>query len=164
MLISSSLKSVSTLFLSISIALIGWGQSPDEIKANFYKAMASSDIALIERELERLEALGPNAEKAYQGALLMKKASLLENAGDKLETFKKGKVMLENAITAVPTNAEFRFLRIMIQENAPKILGYSDNLAEDADVVAASFDELSPELKAAVITYSKNSEMLNTKG
>jgi hypothetical protein len=138
-------------------------QAKDVIKEKFYQAMASSNENLIEVELERLEKLGEAAEMAYKGALTMKKASLLEKPGNKLETFKKGKAMLEDAIAKRPDNGEFRFLRIMIQENAPSILGYGNNLAEDAAMVGDQFHQLSPEVQQAIVGYSKNSKVLHTK-
>ncbi len=138
-------------------------QPKDVTKEKFYKAMSSTDLPLIESELERLEKLGPTAELAFKGALIMKKAGLLDRVSDKLSTFKKGKEMLERAIAAKPDHAEFRFLRIMIQENAPSILGYSDKIEEDANIVGEKFQELPPEVKDAIVAYSKNSKVLNTK-
>ncbi len=138
-------------------------QPKDVIKEKFYQAMSSNDLALVESELQRLEKLGPAAELAHKGALIMKKAGLLEKVSDKLETFKKGKEMLEKAIVAKPASAEFRFLRIMIQENAPSILGYGSNLEEDANMVGEKFHELPKEVQEAIVAYSKNSKILNTK-
>lgn len=140
----------------------GRAQSPDKVKEAFYQAMSSEDLSLINEQLEVLEQLGENSERAYKGALLMKKAALLDQPGEKLSVFKSGRQMLDSAIAAAPGRAELRFLRIMIQENAPKILGYDKDLADDAKMVSDSFHALSPEVKNAVILYSKNSNVLNT--
>ncbi len=158
------LSRILILFILGLSAVKSFGQSKLEVKEDFYVAMSASDLAMVNDQLLALEKLAPNAESAYKGALLMKKAALLDQPGEKLNTFKTGREMLEKAIAADPANPEFRFLRIMIQENAPKILGYDQNLSEDAEVVSTSFQQMNNVLQTAVINYSKNSEILNTKG
>lgn len=101
--------------------------------------------------------------KAYKGALLMKKASLLKRPKYKLETFKSGHDLLESAIENQPGNPEFRFLRLMIQENAPKFLTYHDDIKTDADYIVKNFQQLSPEVKKEVEGYSKTSKTLTSE-
>ncbi len=75
------------------------------------------------------------ATLAYQGALYMKKADFVKGVKDKIKTFKKGAQILEDEIAKKPSNAEFRFLRLAVQEHAPRILKYNKNINEDKKAV-----------------------------
>lgn len=102
-----------------------------------------------------------NEHKAYLGALKMKRSELLKSNKEKLEVFKEGKSLLEHAISGEPKNVEFRFLRLMIQENVPKVLKYSDKVKEDAEFVKTNYKSLSPELRKVVTNYAGSSAALN---
>lgn len=125
-----------------------------------YDALSSSEVALIDEQLKSLEANDKPLSKAYEGALLMKKAGLIKGAGKKLEVFKAGREKLEKAIEGDTDNGEFRFLRLMIQENAPDILGYSKSIQEDAVLVEKKYNEMGEEVKNAIRSYSKDSKAL----
>ena len=49
------------------------------------------------------------------------------------------------------------FIRLIIQEHAPKAVRYQNNITEDAELVISKFDLLSNELKTEVIKYSRTS-------
>ena len=72
--------------------------------------------------------LSETLASAKKGALLMKKASLVRKPGDKLKVFKEGSKLLEAEIAKLPKRIEYRFLRLIIQENCPKFLNYSNNI------------------------------------
>lgn len=129
-------------------------------KSGFYKAVSSDNLTLIENELTSINKSSFSEKEAYRGTLLMKKSGLVSKAGDKLAFFKEGRNMLENAIKNDVTNAEFRFLRLIIQENAPSFLGYKDNLNEDSNFINQNLASLSAEIRAAISDYVKNSKVL----
>ena len=54
-----------------------------------------------------------------------------------------------------------RFLRLIIQENAPKIVHYKSELKNDSELIIKSFNKLAPVVQQAVRDYSKNSKFLN---
>ena len=129
-------------------------------KADYFKAISSEDLNLINSVLKTITHI-PNTEKiAYEGALIMKKASLVSGLSDKLSLFKEGRIKLEEAIDLEGENAEFRFLRIIIQENAPGFLGYNDQLETDSNFVSGHFSGLTSEVQNAVRDYSKKSKFL----
>ncbi len=68
--------------------------------------------------------------------------------------------MLEAAIKDYPENAEFRFLRLMIQEHAPGILGYKNDLEKDSEFIQKSYKSLPDELQQIMVDYSKKSKFL----
>lgn len=129
-------------------------------RAAFYAAMGSKDLATINTQLQLLQKAAIKEKEAFTGALLMKKAGLVGGPAKKLKTFKEGHEKLEAALAKESNNAEFRFLRLMIQENAPKILNYDKDLATDSEFITKHFSELPPAVQKAVTDYSKRSKVL----
>lgn len=125
-----------------------------------YKFLEVADQQALEQRISSLEVDNNLWEKAYKGTLLMKKAEVAKTAAEKLSTFKEGNALLEEAISKDSDNVEFRFFRLIIQENAPKILGYHKNIAEDSLHITNGFSKLHPQLKSAILAYSKNSRAL----
>lgn len=127
-------------------------------KTEYYKALKSENLLLIDQQLEQLKQ-GKN-EGAYSGALLIRKSGLPGNAKDKLNLFKQGHSSLENAIKKDSSNAEFRLLRLIIQENIPKILKYNSETKKDASYLRNSFKKLPESLQKEILDYSKSSKEL----
>jgi len=131
--------------------------------AEYYEVMASDKILDIDNELKILNNLNSSAKGAYEGALMMKKAGLLKKAKDKIDLFKTGRKKLEAVIKVESKNPEWRFLRLMIQENAPKAVNYRSELDTDSKFIANNYKTLSPAVQKAINSYSKNSKILNSK-
>lgn len=137
-------------FISI-LAIIVTGFS----KADFFKTMESGDQSgIIALEKKIAESAVNNDQKAYYGTILMKSSEFQKSAGDKLKKFKEGKVLLEDIIHNNPNNAEYRFLRLMIQENAPKILKYNTNIKDDAAFIRENINKVPGEIKSAITNYA----------
>lgn len=132
-------------------------------KSEFYKTFATTDLSSINSFIQKVSEASFPEKEAYYGALLMKKAGLVSNPKEKLSLFKQGHKKLENAISADTKNVEFRFLRLMIQENAPSILGYKNEIKEDRDVLKSSYKTMPNEAREALMEYSKNSKILHTQ-
>lgn len=146
---------VATAMLSLSFAA---GQSFD--KSAYYKNLSLKDVKRIDDELKLVKNLPLPDRDAYEGALLAKKAGLAGKAKEKLNMFKAGKMKLESAISSDSKNAEWRFLRLIIQENAPKVVNYKNNIKDDSDHVRKNFQSLPEPVKKVVLDYSKNSKVL----
>jgi hypothetical protein len=104
----------------------------------------------------------PVAEKeAYEGALLMKKAGVIKGtAKEKLIFFKSGRSKLESAIAKNNNNIEYRFLRLIIQEHAPKIVKYRNDIEQDSRLIITNFKSLPQDLQQTIADYSKASKVL----
>jgi hypothetical protein len=126
----------------------------------FYKAMKETNKELVNAQLEELESAPSDIRDAFMGTMIMKKAGLGGNAASKLHLFKEGHKMLEAAIKQNPNNAEFRFLRLMIQENAPGFLGYKNDMQKDSEYIRKSYKSLPGEVQHAIADYSKKSKFL----
>jgi hypothetical protein len=129
-------------------------------KKTFYAILKSGKTADIDEELSLLSASSVSEKEAYEGALTMRKAGLVKLPSEKLKLFKKGRIKLETAILNDKDNGEYRFLRLVIQEHAPKIAKYSADVETDKEHVIRSFKNLSPAAQQAIIDYSKNSKIL----
>src|SRR5690606_14362558 len=130
-------------------------------KAEFFKAMESSDAKLIVSiEQKVASSIDSDEKKAYYGAILMKSADFQKTPGEKLKKFKQGKELLESVIASNPNQVEYRFLRLMIQENAPKIVKYDQNIEEDCKLIKSNLSKVSSELKNAISNYTKTSKNL----
>lgn len=129
-------------------------------KSVYYKVLENGNVDEVEIQLQLIESSLNINKEAYGGALLMKKAGLIKGASKKLNVFKEGNRKLEGAIKKDNENAEWYFLRLIIQEHAPKILKYHAEVKKDADIVHKAFKKFSPEVQAAIIQYRKNSDSL----
>ncbi len=129
-------------------------------KSAFYSAMASNDLGAINNQLNILKTTSISEKEAYEGALLMKKAGLVTKAKEKLSLFKAGKIKLEASIKREGGNTEFNFLRLIIQEHAPKIVEYRNNIETDVAAIRSNFKTLPLVVQQAINDYSKKSKVL----
>ena len=128
----------------------------------FYNVLKSGSIEDIDKEILIIEASSIIEKEAYHGTLLMKKAGMVKKAKDKLAYFKKGRIKLDTELHENNTNAEYRFLRLIIQEHAPKVTKYHSQINEDAEYIKKNYKDLLPAVQQAVIDYSKTSTILHT--
>lgn len=130
-------------------------------KATFYSVMKSGDMAAIDNEMTIVNDAPANEREGYTGALLMKKADLQRRAKDKLKFFKEGRIKLETALMADNTNTEFHFLRLAIEEHAPKIVKYRADIEKDKAFVIKNFKNQPPAVQHAILDYCSNSKALH---
>ncbi len=135
------------------------GQNFDRVA--FYGVMAAGKLDDINKELDLLNSAIVNEKEAYEGAMMMRKSGLLKIAKEKLKFFKKGRIKLETALLNDNENCEYHFLRLTIQEHAPKVVKYSAQLETDKQFILKTFKSLSPALQQVIRDYSKNSKILN---
>ena len=136
-------------------------KAADDInRAAFYKAMRDKDKSAVKSQLSDLEKAPEGKLDAFIGAMTMKEAGFGGDPVSKLSLFKKGHKLLEAAIRKEPDNAEYRFLRLIIQENAPNILGYHSDVEKDTEYIRKSYKSLPNDVQQAIVDYSKKSKNL----
>ncbi len=148
------------MFVMVAGFAQGMPQQTSFDRSAFYAAMASSDLDEIDAQFLAVKGSSFAEKEAYEGALMMKKSGMLTRAKDKLSLFKAGRLKLEASITKDKENAEFRFLRIIIQEHAPKIVNYRSELEKDSQLIRANYKSLPPIVQQAIADYSKRSSVL----
>lgn len=101
-----------------------------QINEAFYDVIRSSStdsVRSLAAELESLESPS-SQDQVYLGALYMRMADFQKVPAQKLASFKQGRELLEQEIEKQPKEVEFRFVRMIIQEQAPAFLNYSGEL------------------------------------
>ena len=97
---------------------------------------------------------------AYKGASLTLQAKYAKTIKEKKEGFVNGVDYIEFAITKEPNALEPRFVRLGIQENAPKILKYRSNIEEDKAFLLKQFQHIpSKNLKEHIKDYILQSKL-----
>jgi hypothetical protein len=132
-------------------------------KAAFYNVMSSGDIDAVTNELSIVRSSSINNKEGYEGALLMRQAGLVSRPKKKLDLFKEGRIKLETAIQADADYTEFHFLRLAVEEHAPKIVKYHADIETDKAIVIKNFKTLSPAVQHAILDYCKNSKLLRAE-
>ena len=127
----------------------------------FYRVFSSGTLEEVNTGIKNLgSARHLSQYNAFKGAMLMKKAVLEKTPEAKLNTFKTGYRLLEAEISKSPRNAEFRFLRLAIQEHAPEILKYNKNLQDDKNIVIEGYRKLDPVIQEFILLYGIKSKVL----
>jgi len=132
-------------------------------RKSFYAAFSEGSEESLDREIAKLsEGKNTSFSRACLGAAQMKKSDFLKGASNKVKLFKKGASLLEEEIKNAPNNAEYRFLRLTIQENAPKILKYNQDIEKDKEVLLAGYGRLDPDLKEIIRQYAGRSKIIKS--
>lgn len=156
-----NLKPLIILLLLLSaVAAKGSIKSLAFDKSAFYAALASDNMETLNSQLAVVKTSSFNEKEAYEGVLMMKKAGLVTKAQEKINLFKAGRIKLDAAIKKDKENAEFCFLRLIIQEHAPKIVDYNNNIKTDIAAIRSNYKTLPPVVQQAISDYSKKSKNL----
>jgi hypothetical protein len=129
-------------------------------KSAFYAVMETGNLKDIDAQLSLVRESIITEKNAYEGALLMKKSGIVTKTNEKLSLFKSGRSKLESSILKDNSNIEYRFLRLIIQEHAPKVVKYRNEIKEDSNLIRTHFKNLSPLLQQLINEYSEKSTAL----
>jgi|GEM_PF-461937 len=150
-----------SLVLLLIISLQAAHSQPVASRARVYGLLKAGDADAITAELDKLKDSPWKQKEGYQGALLMKKAGLLKKPKEKLNTFKEGRIKLETAIANNTSDVELHFLRLIIEENAPKVVKYKADLAADREMIIKHYKEMPAVAQEALADYVKTSKVLH---
>lgn len=152
-------------FVTFCYLLLSFSSFASIDRKSFYAALSSDDAVTISAAKKQLNAVAESADKrAMLGALTMKESQFEKTPKQKLEKFNQGKTALEAEIKKQSNNTEYRFLRLLIQENAPKMLKYNSNITADANLIVANFPNTSSTLRTTIMEYAKTSKSLKSAG
>ena len=150
-------------FFYLFFYTVGQGKQvlQDFDRPEFYSVLASGNLDKIHAELTLLGTSSIHEKEAYEGVLLMKKAGLVTKPAEKLKFFKTGRIKLETSLATDSANGEYHFLRLIIQEHAPRIVKYSADLEKDRQIIRHTFNHLSPAARQAITDYSRKSKIIH---
>lgn len=125
------------LIFIVYVAALPLCQNLENIRINYQKAVNNKQLCKeMMHELDR-DGL-TEIEMAYLGAFKAIWAKHAVNPFSKLSHFNDGKANIEKAVALSPQNTEIRLIRLSIQKNAPSLLGYNGNIAEDTEYIMAN--------------------------
>jgi hypothetical protein len=151
---------IALLSIVCITVLTGWQGDQHFDRSAYYSAIASKELEKLNSQLEVLKEASVKDKEGFEGALLMKKAGLISGPKKKLDMFKSGHDKLESVLSKDTSNTELRFLRLIIQENAPRILKYRKEIAKDSQNIRKNYKNLPPAVQQAIVNYSKTSKVL----
>ncbi len=129
------------LFLIFSF-LLPANKTLNEIRSLYHESIYSSEKSKeIINYFENEPGKTP-IEMAYEGASRMVRAKHIFFPHEKLSTFQKGKVLIEEAVKKEPKSIEIRYLRFSIQLGSPSFLNYRQNLSEDRKYLIEHYKEI----------------------
>lgn len=139
-----------TLLLSLCFsAIISFGLHGQSIDLEYIRSNyehASTDKTLCKKMMEGMEANNKNPVfLAYLGGLQSIWANHVWSPMAKYKTFNKGKNNIEKAVEMAPDNIEIRVIRWSVQHNAPRFLGYHQEIENDKQFINDNKHEIQSE-------------------
>lgn len=123
------------------ITMAACAQNTKPIYQIYYlKARTNPEIAAFYQYCKQ-QATSSALDKGYLGTATAMYAACAENVIEKFNFFNEGTSILDQAVNQDPTNPEIRFLRLSVQEKAPRMLNYNNNLEQDAQVIYQAFQQ-----------------------
>ncbi|WP_140937289.1 hypothetical protein [Sphingobacterium lumbrici] len=132
--------------------------------------MSSIDLGSIRADFEKAENSKANTEhlynllkdydkgdpviQAYKGAAYSLQARYTTDKKDKKELFVAGVKDIEAAIKSAPNNVEIRLIRLIIQENTPKMLKYKMEIDTDKQMILTNFSAQHTAVKGLIRRYA----------
>jgi hypothetical protein len=131
-----------------------------EVRNAYEKAVYSEQVA--NELLDKLNSTNNNTLLGYKGTVTMMMAKHVFSPYKKLNYFKAGKEILEQALQKEPLNVELRYLRFSIQSNSPKFLEYHSNLQSDKLFLLKEVKTLTDaDLKQRITKFLQKSSEVN---
>ncbi len=150
---------MKTLILFISVVLTVIPADISAVREKYVSAATSQHAA---KELDAmLESVDENSKNttmvAYKAASVTLQAKYAKGLLVKKNLFTKGAKLLEATVARDPDNYEVRLIRLNIQENAPKITGYNDDVESDKAFLTKHYSTQPADLKLFTKKFIKNS-------
>lgn len=151
-------------FLVIFLAFSLTAPDLSELRENYPKASDSEAITnTLQNQLVDVTKEDEKILVAYKGAVSTLMAKYAKGIKNKKDFFKTGAELIEYAVEKEPENLEIRCIRLSVQENSPKVVGYKDNIPEDKQFLINNYKSASSKPVAAFIkNYVMESSLFDT--
>lgn len=130
----------------------------ESLRNSYAKANMSNENAKNFIELAEKKSSSDPVTSAYKAAAKVLEAKVTTEKNKRKSFVKSGATSLESIIKSNPNNAELRVIRMSVQENIPKIVGYNKNLKEDKTFLLANYAKQNPELKNYIKKFIEQSK------
>lgn len=105
------------------------------IRKAFHEAVLDQSKVISFLESIELVSNSSPVMKAYHASAEALLAQLEWNPYNKYRQIQKFSEMMDEAVIAEPENLEIRFLRLSVEFHVPKVLGFSNHMMEDKQVI-----------------------------
>lgn len=132
------MKNVLIILLLLISNLNLRGQNTDLSTLRGYMASANtneSEAKLFYKHTRNFTEKSTALEQGFKAMSELIMCNHVSNPFTKFSYFKKGKILLEKAITQDLKNIELRFIRYCVQTNAPSIVDYNDKINDDKKIL-----------------------------
>ncbi len=147
-----------------SVSIFAQDLTLDDVRKKYPLATKNDSVCKELYNALNGKADGTDVLSGYAGGVTMLMAKSTANPFSKMEYFKDGKKLLEDAISNNKNDIELRFLRFAIQDNLPSMLGYNENLEEDKSYIMKYLPMLDKrELRKAIANYLIKSDKTDDK-
>ncbi|WP_292010154.1 hypothetical protein [Chryseobacterium sp.] len=142
------------LILSFITAFILFFQTSDleTLRSSYAKANSSNENTKSFINLAEKKTSSDPIISGYRAAARIMEAKVTTEKGKRKSFVKAGATQLESIIKSNPNNIELRLIRLSIQENIPRIVGYHSSLKDDKSFIINNYSKQNTALK----TYIKN--------
>jgi len=147
------------LILSLVTTFIFFFQSDIEALRNSY-AKATESNANTETFIETAgkQSGSDPVTIGYKAAAKIMEAKIAK--GNRKALVKTGATSLEATIKSNPNNAELRLIRLSVQENIPKIVGYRGSLKDDKAFLLSNYSKQNTALKNYIKRFAMQSKTI----
>lgn len=132
--------SISLCFL-LSIGMAN-AQTIRDIRSHFHQAVLDPEKSPDFYEFIQKTDLTTATVKAYKAVSEAMMARAFWNPFSKLSQVKKYDLMMSEAVALDSNNIEIRFLRLAIEYNLPRFLGYSVHLEDDTNMIIENLSKI----------------------
>ena len=133
---------------------------------NYYYGVCLNEVSIKEFEsyLELHKNSDDEAINGYQSVIWFLWADYYVNPIKKWKCFTTGIEQLEQLIDSHSNNPELRFLRLTIQDNIPRFLGYNINIKEDKAFIHSHLSKIADkDLQEKIVSYLCYNSMVKIK-
>ncbi|MBO6200552.1 MAG: hypothetical protein J6N74_02900 [Chryseobacterium sp.] len=149
------------LIVTLMFTFFSFFQSDLESLRNSYsKANQSNENAKNFIELAEKKNSSDVTISAYKAAAKVLEAKVTTEKNKRKSFVKSGATSLESLIKSNPNNAELRVIRMSVQENIPKIVGYNKNLKEDKSFLISNYSKQNAALKSYIKQFAAQSKTI----
>ena len=149
------------LIVTLMFTFFSFFQSDlESLRNSYYKANQSNENAKNFIELAEKKNSSDVTISAYKAAAKVLEAKVTTEKNKRKSFVKSGATSLESLIKSNPNNAELRVIRMSVQENIPKIVGYNKNLKEDKSFLISNYSKQNAALKSYIKQFAAQSKTI----
>lgn len=147
------------IFSFITAFLLFFQSGLESLRESYSKANSSN--ANTEAFIDAAEKTSGSdaAIQGYKAAAKIMEAKIAKQ--NRKALVKSGATQLESIIKSNPNNIELRLIRMSVQENIPKIVGYRGSLKDDKSFIIANYSKQNTALKNYIKRFAAQSKTIS---